>query len=400
MKTATAVTHEIDDIEFAVRELVADIQGKITLERNSVAIVYCDADIEVAELGKQLHAELGMDVVGLTTTATVERYAGYNDMGIVLSVLTAEDVAFSACSTGDLNGDTFPETIKSAYANAAATLPEAPKLILALAPYIPDLTSENYAEMLDEASGGVPIFGGVATDHYDLQYQKTFFNGQEFTRGLVFLLLAGNVKPVFSMEHHFAAKVEKKGVITQSSANMVQRVGDQTFKEFVSSMVPVPNEDMVIYHFQSTPFVMELPDYDQDEQPVVRALCTIDHATGAGGFLSKMPEGSTLYLNVFERDCLSRSCDGALSTLLAKMAENKEYKYSMVFINTCNARHLLMGDAKTLESDIISKKLETLPPETNAMGFYGFGEICPTGEKNDGRTKNRFHNISFAVCAI
>lgn len=400
MKSTVAITPEIDNLELAVKELTSQIREKLSLGKNSIGIAWCDADVDIAKFGELLHAELGMDIIGLTTTATVERNGGYNDMGVVFSVMTADDAAFSVGCTGELNNDSFPDAIREAYKDSRAKIQDDPKLILTLAPYIADLTSENYVEILDEVSGGVPIFGGVATDHYDLQYQKTFFNGQEFSKGLVFLLLTGNVKPVFSMEHHFGAKVEKKGVITKSSGNLVERVGNQTFKEFVETMVPVPDETSVIYHFQSTPFVMELPDFEKDEQPVVRALCTIDHETGAGGFLSKMPEGSMLYMNVFQKEDLNASCNGGLSTLIEQMDGIKDYEYSMIFVSTCNARHLLMGDAKDLESKIISEKLRELPPELNAMGFYGFGEICPTGKRADGTAKNRFHNISFALCAI
>lgn len=400
MKSAIANTSEIDDLELSAKELISQIREKLEFNRNSVGIAYCDADVDVAKLGGLLHADLGIDIVGLTTTATVERNNGYNDMGILLCVLTADDANFSVGCTGELNNESFKKSISEAYKQACAKIQDDPKLILTLAPYIADLTSENYVEMLDEVSGSIPVFGGVATDHYDLQYQKTFFNDQEFARGLVFLLLTGNIKPVFAMEHHFGAKVEKKGIITKSSGNLVQKVGDQTFKEFVASMVPVPNEETVIFHFQSTPFVMELPDYEKDEQPVVRALCTIDHTTGAGGFLSKMPEGSSLYLNVFQRDDLKESCNSSLSNLIGQMNENKGYEYSIIFISTCNARHLLMGDMKSLESDIIVEKLRNLPQGLNAMGFYGFGEMCPTGIKADGTVKNRFHNVSFALCAI
>ena len=400
MKTAVAITSEIDDLDLAVKELTSQIKEKLELERNSIGIAYCDADMDISKLGELLHAELGMDIVGLTTTATVERRYGYNDMGVVLSVLTAHDVTFSVGCTEELNTDSFPNSIKKAYIDTRKKINEDPKLILTFAPYIADLTSENYVEILDEASGGVPIFGGVATDHYDLQYQKTFFNDRDFSKGLVFVLLTGNIKPIFAMEHHFGAKVEKKGIITKSTGNLIQKVGDQTFKEFVASMVPVPDEDLVIYHFQSTPFIMELPDYGKDEQPVVRALCTIDHTTGAGGFLSKMPEGSAIYLNVFQRDNLSESCNAALTKLIDQMKKNKDYKYSMIFISTCNARHLLMGDVKNLEADIITEKLRDLTPELNAAGFYCFGEMCPTGERGDGTARNRFHNISFTLCAI
>jgi len=400
MKSAVAITQEIDNLELAAKELASQIKSKLDLKRNSIGVVYCDADVDVGKLGELLHAGMGMDIAGLTTTATIERNNGYNGMGILLSVMTADDVDFSAGYTGELSKENFPETIKEAYKKARSKNPANPELILAFAPYIADLTSENYAEILDEASGGVSVFGGVATDHYDLQYQKTFFNGQAFSRGLVFILLSGNVKPIFAMNHHFGTKIEKKGLITKSSGNIVQMVGNQTFKEYVSSIVPVPDEELVIYHFQSTPFIMELPDYEENEQPVVRALATIDHKNGSGGFLSKMPEGSTIYLNEFQRKELSESCKEALSNTIKLMSENKNYEYSMIFISTCNARHLLMADAKNLESDILSEYLRDLPQEVNAMGFYGFGEICPTGKKADGTAKNRFHNISFAVCAI
>jgi len=401
MKTAVAVTSEIDDLDLAVNELVSRIKEKLSFENNSIGIAYCDADMDVAAFGELLSAELGIDVVGLTTTATIEKHSGYNDMGAVLSVMTADDVVFSIGFSENLDKDSFKPAIKTVYEDARGRLQNDPELILIFAPYIADITSDNYIETLDEASGGIPIFGGVATDHFDLLYQKTFYNGREFTGGLVFLLVGGNIKPVFALEHHFTAKVEKKGPITKSAGNLIERVGDQTFKEFVASMVPVPDDDeMVIYNFQSTPFIMELPDYEKDEQPVVRALCSFDHTTGAGGFLSKMPEGSSVYLSVLQRDNLKESCNGALAQLAQKMNMNRDYQYSMVFISTCNGRHLLMGESKDLESGIITESMKALSSDLDAAGFYGFGEICPTGIRDDGTAKNRFHNLSFALCAV
>ena len=400
MKTAVAITPEIDDVELAVKELASQIREKLQLERNSIGIAYCDADMDVARLGELLRTELGIDIIGLTTIAAIERHTGYNDMGVLLSVLTADDVTFSIGSTGRLDSDSFPDVIRKTYAKTRAEISDDPKLILALAPYIEGISSDHYVEILDEVSGSVPVFGGVATDHFDLKHQRTFYNGQEYSRGLVFLLFAGNIKPIFSMKHNFNLIGEKRGVITKTTRNLVEKVNDKTFKEFVVSMVPVSDETNVAFIFHSTPFVMELPDYEKNEPPVLRALCTIDHETGTGGFLSKMPKGSKLYLSTFSLDNMRRSCKEALSSLTDQIADNSDYNYSMVFIITCNGRHGMMGSIKTLESDIVKDKLGAFPPELNATGFYAFGEICPTGERADGGAKNRFHNISFALCAI
>ena len=399
MRSAVAITHEIDDLELAVSELTLQIREKLQFERNSVGIAYCDADMDVARFGELLHAELGIDIVGCTTTATIGRYSGYNDMGALLSVLTADDVAFSIGSTGEVDSDNFEDAVKLAYKDARTGIQDDPKLIMVFSPYSTDFSSDNYMDVLSKVSGGISVFGGVATDHFDLKYQKTFYNGQEYLNGLVFMLLAGNVKPVFSLEHHFGTKLEKNGVITKSTKNIVERVDKKTFKEFVTSIMPVPDVAENVFHFQSVPFVMEMPDYEKDEQPVVRALCAIDCETEAGSFLSKMPEGSKLYLSALEIDNLSQSCNGALSSLVDQMTKSEDYKYSIVFISTCNGRHLMMGGTKNLESDIVIEKLRDFSPELNAVGYYAFGEMCPVG-KRDGVTKNRYHNMSFALCAI
>ncbi|MCL2826248.1 MAG: FIST C-terminal domain-containing protein [Eggerthellaceae bacterium] len=400
MRSATALTREIDDPESAAEELAAKVKEGLVLERSSVGIVYGDADVDAAALGGCLHEELGFDIVGLTTMAIIERKEGYCDMGCVLAALTGDDVDFAIGTAEGLSPENYRGRIEAAYTAARATLPQDPKLIILFAPYIVDITSENYVEVLDEASGHVPVFGGVATDHYDLRYQKTFLNGTAFDDGLLFILVSGNIKPVFAMKHDFSGKVDRKGIITKSSGNLVEQVGDQTFKEWLEEMMPIPDEDEVVFHFQSTPFVMELPDYDASEQPVVRALITIDHATGAGGFLSKMPEGSRLFINILQRDNLVASCKGALEQLKEEMEGNPEYRYSLLIASTCNARHLLMGDTKELETDIVIEEMADASPDFNAIGFYSFGEICPTLCGDGLETKNRFHNVSFALCAL
>ena len=400
MKSAIMLTREIDDLEAAAGELSAGIREKIDFEKTTVGIAYCDADVDVGELGKLLHADLGFEIVGLTTTASIERDNGYCGMGIVLAVITGDDVDISVGSTGNLLTETFSEQIEATYNSARGNLPQDPKLMLLYAPYTTEIPTDNFLEVLDKISGQVPIFGGVATDHYDLKYPKTFRNGESFSDGLVVVLISGNIHPVFAMKHNFGGKIERKGIITKSSGNMVERIGDKTFKEFLSEITPVPEDDSVIYRFQFTPFVMELPDYEESEEPVVRVLYSIDHQTGSGGFLSKMPEGSTLSINVVQRENLAASCADTLDDIIETICRAGEKDYCMMMICTCNGRHLMMGNAKDLEANIVSGKLAGINSGINAMGFYGFGEICPTGPAGKGLLKNRYHNTSFALCAF
>ena len=399
MRTITAVTWEIDDMDKAAEELLCKAR-ELDLGKASVGIVYCDVEADLESLGALLNERLGIEIIGVTTTTAIEKNEGFCDMNIVLTVITGDDVSFAVGETGPLTLDNYAAAIREAYNAAAAALScGSVKLVLALTPYIASLTSEHYVEALDAASGGVPVFGGVATDHWDLAYQKTFHNGSAFGEGLVFLLISGNVKPVFAMEHNFASTVEHKAIVTKSSGNMVERVDNIPFIEYLATFGPVPNEESVIFHYQATPFSVELPDYIEGEMPVIRALSTLDHEKSAGGFLSKIPVGSKMSMNVLQKNNLETSCRNTLSMVLEKMEANADYNYSLILVTTCNARYLVMGDAKRMESEILTEMLSGRD-DINAMGFYAFGEFCPTSILEDGNAVNRFHNFSVTVCAI
>ena len=400
MKSAIAITSEIDDIQQCIDELTQQISTGLQYSKKSFGILFCDADIDVAALSGGLHEKMGLEILGLTTTATVERHSGYNGMGAVLCILTGDDIDFAIGVTGDLDASDYAGRIHEAYALARGKLSDDPKLIFLLAPYCHDLTSDNYSNELDLVSGGVPVFGGVATDHYDMQYQKTFLSGTSYERGIVFLLLGGNIHPVFAMEQDFSDAIGRKGVVAKSDGNQVYRVGEQSFKGFLASFGPVPADSDVIYFYQSTPFVLELPDNAEDEQPTVRALLSIDHDTEAGGFLSHIPEKTSISLHMFKKENIFTSCDKTFEALTGRMRKNLDYNYSLLLIASCNARHLLMGDDKNIEARIITEKLRDFPASLNALGFYGLGEICPTRLNSAGRAKGRFHNYSIVVCAI
>lgn len=398
MRSCSVLSEEIDDIVTASDELVSAVWDKLgELDRASVGIIYCDAETDAEELTKVLEVRLGIPVVGLTTSAVIERDAGYCDMGIAMTVLTGDDVDISIGSTAPLDKDGYEREIERAYEHARAGLAEDPKLIIVLAPFIQEITSDRYMEKLSNISGGVPIFGGVASDCYDLKYHRTFFNGEASDRALRFVMISGAIEPVFAMKHHFSGGVDRSGRITQSSGDRVEKVNGKTFRSFISEMMEIPDDEAVVYQFQSIPFTMEMPDYVEGEEPVIRDLFKVDSESEAGIFLADMPQGSKLSMSVIHRDDIRKSSEATFDLLLERMkASGREF--STVLITTCNGRHVLMGDDKQVESRVMSTKLDSMSG-ISTIGFYAFGEFCPT-MTSSGEMKNRFHNQSFALCAF
>ena len=91
MKSFVAITSEIDDIDLAVKELAVQLRNNIQFKDNSIGVAFCDADVDVANFGESLSKELNINIIGLTTTATIERYKGYNDMGYIMYVADTDD---------------------------------------------------------------------------------------------------------------------------------------------------------------------------------------------------------------------------------------------------------------------------------------------------------------------
>lgn len=401
MRSAVAVTKEIDDLEIAVDELVSKIKEQIEIGRASVAIVLCDPDVLTEELGSRLHEALGCDILGATATAVITRPYGMIDIGITIVVFTGDDVSFRVASTGPLTPETFDAEIRSTYRAACADAGTRPKMIILGAPSLRDITADRMMAVLDDEAGHVPIFGAVASDHYDYDRAKTFRNGESSDRALQVLTLFGDVEPIFSVRQCMKGTARIRGVITKSEHNRVYEIDGKPFIDFLSETTSIPNTKELVYYFQSMPFVIAPPDLEEGEQPLFRILEEIDPESGAGIFPSEMPEGSDLSARVMTREMMIRSCEETLETIFEKIRNNPNYEYSMIFTVSCNTRLLMLGSEKKMEMEKLHSMLqEHFGGNVNDIGFYSYGEICPTIIRDDGSARNRMHSITFAVCAL
>lgn len=403
MRSAIVITEEIDDIEVAVDELVASVHEKIgEFGRSTAAIVTCDADVDVSALGQSLHERLGCDVLGMTTAAVIERRFGYCDLGISLAVFTGDDVDFSPAYVGVIKKDSFEDDISDAYRSARAKLPDDPKLILMCAPYIDGILPEKYIETFDSLSDKVPLFGGNASDHYEIKHQKVFFNGEADTDGMVFLLISGNISPVFAMRHHVSTCFERRGTVTKSVGNRVLEVDGESFASFASKIMLIKTDETDLWETAflrvNTPFIAELPDSVPGEQPVMRVLIGVDASDSSGIFQSETPVGTKLSVTQLTKDDLVKSCESTLELLEQRM-EASPADRSALLIVSCNGRNQILAAVKNSEADVLSRALASRP-DMEAAGLYALGEFCPTAALSDGHMKNRYHNLSFAVCAL
>lgn len=381
IKTISAHTREIDEIGDAVQEILEQLNLQENLMKNSVGFLSCYAEFVDSGVTAAVCEQLPFDVIGISTIGNMcDGQIG--DMMLVVTVLTSDDVSFSAVCTEPLSQE-YCRPINDAYKNAAKRLPEAPSFILAAAPLLTNLGGDTIIKQLDSISGGIPIFGTVTVDHNeDYRQAVTIFNGRAYKENLCFILMSGNVKPKFLVASLAEEKIRKqKTIITSSENNVLKEVNGISIIKYMESLGVISGgkRDGAII-----PFVV---DYNDGSKPVARVifLLTEDSAVCGG----EMPMDATLSIGSIDYEDVIATSKLAMDSILS------EGDKQGLFMFSCIARFMVLGANTSAEMEIISEKLES--SKYSYQLAYSGGEICPVLDEK-GVLKNRFHNYTFAAC--
>jgi hypothetical protein len=404
LKSTTAITDELDDIDTGTSELAENTLKNLKLQNNSFALLLCDSDVDHKKFVEKLHQKLGVPVVGFSSTAMICGQTGLTDMSAVLTTVTSDDVFFSMATSEPLTPDNIIPQIELTYKKAKESLKGEPSLVLAFPPYILGIMLDVYPRELDRVSGGLPVFGGLPA-HDEANGRTAVYCGDTAASDrLTVLLAAGAIKPVMTVKNHVGTLISGlKRRVTRSQANVVHKVGNGTFVEFIeefgldSARLANPNEKTL--SFTSYPLLIERPDVaNPDGIPIVRTLHGIDLESGSGTAIGEIPEGSVLSIGVLQAQDIETSTRNSTEDLLAAIRENEAngYQYSMVFAVSCVARYYVMAGRNTLEADVLKANFS---PKLSLCGYYSFGEICPTSVRS-GKGLNAAHNESLVLLAV
>ncbi|MCL1835443.1 MAG: FIST C-terminal domain-containing protein [Oscillospiraceae bacterium] len=400
MKSATAISYELDDIAAAAKELTDQIREKIELCKNTVAILHGQPDMEIGELSKAVSEELGCHVIGGTTAAGASlTNDGYHELAVSLLVLSADDCLFSTAISGSMEADPEKEiaqTYQKAYGSLKELDPGAePKMVICIATLVGSIAADNILIKASDLCGSLPVFGYMAGDDFEFSKQQVYLDGESGGDKLAFLLISGNIKPVFQTANLAGKKALEKKLVTKAHDNIICEIDGNPAYEYIKEFPFIDDETTVLFNYQ---FFVEMPsDADNDGIPVSRALNTYDKETGEVTCFANVPEGSHIGLLYCTGDDVAVTSEAGINDFMAKInAAGGDYEYTTVIIATCSLRNMFLADMKSKEGDLVKAMF---PENLTVSGLYAFGEIAPTSVVAD-KAVNRFHNATFTVCAF
>ncbi|MDR2551003.1 MAG: FIST C-terminal domain-containing protein [Desulfobulbus sp.] len=394
MRSATAISHEVDDVFQTARELADSIQKQLVLRQHSLGLVFCDADTDGAALTGELQTLLGMEIAGMTTLAALSPQ-GRHEAAIVLTVLTADDCLFAPGVSASLKADDFQDRITRTY---QATVPpgsdQGPGVILTFCPFGLPFSGDHYPAVLSRVANNAPVMGGVASDDYDYERARVFLSGKEYQDAMVLVSLWGNVRPVFAIRHVTSRFAERIRRVTEAENNIVRKVGEETFVEYLQGFGLKTDVDDPLLAFNSYP--MMLRQEDGDETPIMRHISGLNRADGSGSFVGDVPVGAQANICMINKADIVAACRESMLALLNEGRAQSDYTYSTILCISCCGRSMILSGDAGEEGRILA---EMLPTGLTLGGAYCLGEICPTRYKN-GHATNRFHNCSIIFCML
>jgi hypothetical protein len=394
IESFTALTQEVDDVDVAVSEILAqlDFGGKNKLLKNTIGIISCFADYIESGVWEALAKALPFEILGTTTISNASNGAIGETM-LTLMVLTSDDVSFSTALSEPITEESA-EPLKALYEDAFAKLPKnpdfsSPSLMFSFAPLFSKISNGFYAASMTKISGNVPNFGAVTVDHNsDYHMSYVLFNGKYYKDRFAIILLYGNVSPSFHVGNISDEKVfPGKGVVNSSEDNLIKIINGKPAIEYLLSIGLSKNENGEIIGINAFPILVDYNDGTPLNGNSMLAV-TPDGSVVSG---DKIPEGATINIGAWNTEELVNTSGSTLRQALSQK------NHHTVLIYCCIGRYFALGYESTKELEQIQKQMEGTG--SSYIAAYVGGELCPVYGK-DGKTVNRNHGNSIVICTF
>lgn len=203
IRAITAYTDRKDSVEQAAEEVLRQLDLPNTLCRHAVGLLACHGTFVDAGIVAAICKRLPFDVVGISCP----RSAVNNGVpGLVLGVLTSDYVLFEAALSAPLHAP-CAETALEAYAWAAAGRQEQPGLLLAFGALPAQVDTEELLGALEDASGGMPIFGVTCAKRVGCEGRAgVLYQGEWHEERVALLLPYGEVAQEMPVDSRLAPR--------------------------------------------------------------------------------------------------------------------------------------------------------------------------------------------------
>jgi len=376
-----AVGHSNDpDSQSAIDEVLEQCISSLAGVTPQAGILFAAIDFEHSLILKQIHQTFpGIELIGGTTDGELSSVLEFQQDSLTLMVFSSEEIEIKA-GVGREVSKNHVEAIRQAVEQAQGNSTTTPQLCLT----VPEGFTASGVSILDglkQVLGqSIPIFGGLAADHWRFQKTYQFFRSEVLTDAVPILLFSGAL--LFS--HSLASgwhPIGKKSRVTKVNKNIIYEIDDKPATEFYR------------HYFGELPPSAEYPlaVFDQEGKHFfLRAASFFDEESGSITLFADISEQAVVQIAETTREDILAASQASIRNAIASYP-GSEPEAALFF--SCASRRKILGTRTKEEYELAKSCLTKALP---ICGFYSSGEIAPLEQK--GQTE--FHNKTFVTLLL
>lgn len=297
-------------------------------------------------------------------------------------VITAMHFSSTAIEARSINIADYPNSLSAGNA-LLAQFAQTPDYLLVLS----DGSQVNGSELvkgMNESSGRkFLITGGLAGDGTNFQSTLTGLNDLPEKGKIVGIGFYGSK---LTVKHGSRGGWETFGLqktITRSASNVVYEINGRNaldvYKNYLGpEAASLPGSALLF------PLQVILPG---ESQPVVRTILSIDADAGSMTFAGDIPVGSLVRFMKANFDKITYAASEAATESLISPAQTPD----LALLISCVGRKLILQSRVEEEVEAVD---EVFNRQTLLAGFYSYGELSPSGDKQDCQLHNQTMTIT------
>ncbi|MFM9824738.1 FIST signal transduction protein [Flavobacterium sp.] len=230
--------------------------------------------------------------------------------------------------------------------------------------------TELINELIFQTKKLVPIFGGLAGDEYNFEKTVVGLNRDASPGKIVAIGFYGDALHFgFGSEGGWSDFGPEREV-THSDKNVLYKIGNRSaleiYKEYLGKYADeLPGSSLY--------FPLSMKE-NQDSEPIVRTILSIDEEKKSMTFAGNIPTGSTVR---FMKGNIDKLIDASYQAAEA-IHTNQIHQPELAFLVSCVGRKIVLGNR--IEEEIEAVK-EVFGDKILVCGFYSYGEISPNLNK-------------------
>lgn len=394
MKSFQAFTDEIDNLDLAVDELALQIEN-FDLSPNTGGILFCGSEVNTHELCEKLRNRFHLPFIGTTCLGQFTSH-GYAEASICLNLYTGEDLCFSGGVSGDLTSENMANELIESYQALKKAMSQPEAAIIIYTPWLPNVIYDDILDALTKASGGIPIFGGICSDNWEMNNCHAMCSMGSFTNRAAILLVGGNFHPKFSVDFSINWSSESSVTVTKSKGSTAYEFDNQRATDYLKSIGLVFPQPDVFVDCLASPMIFTYTTPEGNKLRTLRNLLLVNEEDGSVSFAGGIVEGAQMSMALSSRITIQQSIKNVPRKLFDEMNQDLS-NYSGILVSSCTGRYCLTVANKNTECSAL---LETFGDKLVIAGGYLNGEFCPRFDEKTGKYINLLNNETFTLMAF